>query len=380
VGRFDPQYLRASRIAVVRDGDGRIVAFTNLVPSYQSADGNFDLMRRRHDSVNGVMEFLFVKLIELFRAEGFEGMTLGLAPFVGIDGGDVPTRILRAMREYGGAAFNYGGLQEFKAKWRPRWESRYIAYPRDVDLPRIAVGITRAGELEPERTSNRVVSTVRRYPFSLAMIGLTVWFSVATNLDPVFQHILLERFGLAYRDLARVEWWRIPTSPIIEPRAGFVWANVVLLVLVMPVAERRLRTLRTVAVFFIGDFVASVPTLFALRLAGVLGNNVARMNAFMRDAGPSAGCWALIAALAVTIGARRWRWIVSAAVFVGLALAVVVFQRLFDVQHLVAASTGAVTGLAFGLPSSPAVGPSRGRDDEAERPPRNRVPIAASSA
>jgi lysylphosphatidylglycerol synthetase-like protein (DUF2156 family) len=307
-------------------------------------------------------------------------MTLGLAPFAGIDGGDVPTRLLRAMREYGGAAFNYGGLQEFKAKWRPRWEARYIAYLRDVDLPRIAVAITRAGELESDQRASRVVNTVRRYPFSLAMVGLTAWFSVATDLDPVFQHVLLERFGLAYRDLARVEWWRVPTSPVIEPRAGFVWTNIVLLALVLPIAERRLRTLRTVAIFFIGDFVASVPTLFVLRLAGVLGNDVARLDAFMRDAGPSAGCWALIAAVAVQIGSRRWRWIASAAVFGGLAVAVVVFQRLFDVQHLVAAGSGAVCGTVLGLPSAPAVGPSRSRGDAAEGPPRNRVPIAASSA
>ena len=49
VGRFDPAYLRATTIAVVRDGDDRIVAFANIVPSYHSSEGNFDLMRRRPD-------------------------------------------------------------------------------------------------------------------------------------------------------------------------------------------------------------------------------------------------------------------------------------------------------------------------------------------
>jgi lysylphosphatidylglycerol synthetase-like protein (DUF2156 family) len=324
-----------------------------------------------------------VKLIEYFRARGLEGMTLGLAPLVGIEGGDVPTRVLRAMREYGGAAFNYDGLQEFKAKWQPRWEPRYIAYERDVDLPRIAMGITRAGELEAEAAPSRLVNTVRRYPFSLAMIGLTVWFSLATSLDPVFQHVLLQRFGLSYRDLTRLEWWRITTSPIIEPRAGFVWANLLLVVVVLPLAERRLRTMRTVTIFFIGDFVASVPVVFALHLAGALGNDVARVNAIMRDAGPSAGCWALIAALAVTVGARRWRWILSITILLGLAVAVVVFHRLFDLQHLVAASTGAVTGLALGPPRPSSIGPSRRsrlHEEQPEQTPRNRVPAVATSA
>jgi hypothetical protein len=210
-----------------------------------------------------------------------------------------------------------------------------------------------------------------------------VWFSLATSLDPVFQHVLLQRFGLSYRDLTHLEWWRIATSPIIEPRAGFVWANLLLVVVVLPLAERRLRTMRTVTIFFIGDFVASVPMVFALHLAGALGNDVARVNAIMRDAGPSAGCWALIAALAVTVGAHRSRWIVSITILLGLAAAVVVFHRLFDLQHLVAASTGAVAGLALGPPRPPSIGPSPRRRLDEQQPegtPRNRVPAAARSA
>ena len=82
-----------------------------------------------------------------------------------------------------------------------------------------------AGELEPEKKKNRLVGAAQRYPFSLTMIGLTLWFSIATNLDPGFEHVLRYRFGLSYRDLVHLEWWRVVTSPIIEPRAGFVWVN-----------------------------------------------------------------------------------------------------------------------------------------------------------
>src|SRR4029079_17647017 len=166
---------------------------------------------------------------------------------------------------------------------------------RCVALPRIAVAITRAGELPPDPSPNRIVRTVTRYPFSVAMIALSVWFSIATNLDPVFERVLRDRFGLSYQDLPRFEWWRVVTSPVIEPRAGFVWTNLLLLAVVLPLAERRLHTMRTVAIFFLGDIVASLSILFVLRVAGSLGNDVALVNSMMRDAGPSAGCWALVA-------------------------------------------------------------------------------------
>src|SRR5262249_3760067 len=120
-----------------------------------------------------------------------------------------------------------------------------------------------------------------------------------------------------------------------------------------------------------------------LQLAGALGNDVARINAITRDAGPSAGCWALIAALAVTLPARRWRWIVAITIFLGLALAVVVFHRLFDLHHLVAATAAAIPGTALGPFRPFANGPTRRPrhlEEQPERPPRNRVPVATSSA
>ena len=72
----------------------------NVLPSYSSSVGNFDLMRRRPDAPNGVMEYLVVALIHRFRAEGRTGMTLGLAP-VNIDGEGIPDRALRLLYDRG---------------------------------------------------------------------------------------------------------------------------------------------------------------------------------------------------------------------------------------------------------------------------------------
>lgn len=160
VGQFDPDYLRSTTVVVVRDRDDRIVAFVNVLPSFRSGIGNFDLMRRRPGTVNGVMEFLLFGLIERFREEGKRAMTLGLAPLANIEGDSVGDRVLRLLRGYGGSAFSFGGLADFKARWSPVWEPRYLAFPSQLDLPRIGVAVGRAGELaDPSALTGALRST-----------------------------------------------------------------------------------------------------------------------------------------------------------------------------------------------------------------------------
>ena len=146
LGAFSPDYLRESRVFVVRRPAGRIEAFTNVVPRFQSADGTFDLMRRRPDSPNGVMDLLLVHLIEIFRAEGCAGLNLGLAPLANIEGGGPVAAALRLLYERGNAAFNFKGLRFYKDKWHPRWEDRFLVYRSDVDVLAVAIAVARAGE------------------------------------------------------------------------------------------------------------------------------------------------------------------------------------------------------------------------------------------
>ena len=349
VGRFDPAYLRATTIAVVRDADDRIVAFTNILPSYHSGEGNFDLMRRRPDSVNGVMEFLFVSLIEYFRGRGLTGMNLGLAPLAGVEGGGVRSRSSAPCATTAAPRSTYGGLQEFKAKWRPRWEPRYIAYERDVDLPRIAVGITRVASSSRKRREPRR-GAAKRYPFSLTMIGLTLWFSIATNLDPV----LRARAPLPLRTLvSRPRAPRVVAGGHVsdhraaggirvgEPRA---------LVLVTPargtaarhVAHRqrpsssatsRVRSRAVRAATRGGARERCRPRQHARPRRGSFRRLLGRRRRTC-DHDPLA-----------TLAADR-----HVAVFAALAITLLVMHHLFDAQHLVAAASGALVASLWNPP------------------------------
>lgn len=152
-GWFDPEVLASGRVAVIRGGSGRVEAFANLLEGYDDDEASADLMRRRPDAPPGAMDALFAGIAALYRDEGKSVFNLGLAPLAGL-GRDadatVTERALGWMYRRGGGLFSFAGLFAFKAKFRPEWEPRYVAYDRGVFLPRVllaAAGIRPAEEI-----------------------------------------------------------------------------------------------------------------------------------------------------------------------------------------------------------------------------------------
>lgn len=148
LGQFDEALLQECEIIVARSPDGMIGGFANIIPSYHLQQGNFDMLRYRA-TPKGMSDFLYVSLICHFRQQGFAGMNLGLAPFSGLDvNGLAPAeRAMRLLYERGDFLFRYKGLREFKEKFGPLWEARYLVYRSDLELPGIALAVARAGEL-----------------------------------------------------------------------------------------------------------------------------------------------------------------------------------------------------------------------------------------
>lgn len=146
LGHFSRDYLTETEVHVVRAPRGAIEAFANVIPSFQSKEGNFDLMRRRPDAEDGVMDFLFVHLIEHFRVAGMDGVNLGMAPLANLEGGGLVTSALRLLYSRGSRFFSYEGLRAYKEKWKPRWEPRYLVYRSDLQLPQLVLAVARVGE------------------------------------------------------------------------------------------------------------------------------------------------------------------------------------------------------------------------------------------
>jgi phosphatidylglycerol lysyltransferase len=144
---FDFEHLRHYPIGVVCDADGRTIAFVNLLNGYHKSEVTVDLMRRRSQVENGTMEFLFVSLMQYAKAQGYERFSFSLSPLAGVGVAPHSGRIEKGLNyffEHLNQFYNFKGLHQFKEKFQPDWEPRYLVYPNSTLLPEISVALVRA--------------------------------------------------------------------------------------------------------------------------------------------------------------------------------------------------------------------------------------------
>ena len=147
LGWFDEAYLNTCPILLVRDREGFIVAFANLVTEFQANEIAVDLMRYLQRSESGLMDFLFVSLFQWAREQGFATFNLGLSALSGVgEHSDDPIieRALNFIYQNIDRFYNFRGLHSFKEKFHPSWSPRYLAYPVMSNLPAISAAIFRA--------------------------------------------------------------------------------------------------------------------------------------------------------------------------------------------------------------------------------------------
>lgn len=147
LGWFDPEYLRACPVVVVRNARGEVVAFANILREYQKNEATLDLMRRRGDAEGGTMDYLFAVLFEWAREQGFASFNLGLSALAGVgEGADDPKveRAFHYLYEHLNRFYNFQGLHAFKDKFHPAWEPRHLVYPGPAMLPAVGLALVRA--------------------------------------------------------------------------------------------------------------------------------------------------------------------------------------------------------------------------------------------
>ncbi len=149
LGGFRDDYVRATSVMVVENAQGDFLAFANVIPDGVKGEATIDLMRRKSDLPNGIMDLLQVRLIEHFREAGFTRYTLGMAPFFNVgEESDAPVkeRAIRLLYDHVSRIFSYKGLHDYKAKFMPSWEPRYLVYDSETSLPAIILALIQLTE------------------------------------------------------------------------------------------------------------------------------------------------------------------------------------------------------------------------------------------
>ena len=142
LGWFDEDYLNTCPIMVVRDREGLIEAFANVVTEFQANEMHVDLMRQRRHVESGLMDFLFASLLQWAKEAGWASFNLGLSPLAGVGEHSNDPILERVFHKIFCHAdfYNFRGLYSFKEKFHPAWSPRYLVYPGPASLARRGPG------------------------------------------------------------------------------------------------------------------------------------------------------------------------------------------------------------------------------------------------
>jgi phosphatidylglycerol lysyltransferase len=147
LGWFDEAYLNTCPILIVRDGEGFIDAFANVVTEFQAHEVAVDLMRHHSYSEKGIMDFLFVSLFMWAKEKKVDTFNLGLSALAGVGDNEEDPAIERALNfayNHLSRFYNFKGLHAFKEKFHPAWSPRYLAFPGIPSLPLVMPAVIRA--------------------------------------------------------------------------------------------------------------------------------------------------------------------------------------------------------------------------------------------
>ncbi len=143
IGFWSESYLSNFDVAVIRRED-RILAFANIWYGQPGGEVTIDLMRYLPE-FPGIMDLLFVNLMQEGKARGYRWFNLGMAPLSGLsDHRLAPSwhKIAAFVARSGERFYGFKGLRAYKEKFRPVWEPRYLASPGGWALPQILLDVT----------------------------------------------------------------------------------------------------------------------------------------------------------------------------------------------------------------------------------------------
>jgi lysyl-tRNA synthetase class 2 len=157
-----------SLVAVAHLGE-RTCGFIQFVP-WGTSGLSLDVMRRDDSTGSGVMDLIIANVLMQARQLGIQRVSLNFAPFrssleTGERIGASPfSRAWRHVLLFASRWTQIESIYRFNAKFRPRWEPRFVVYATTRDLARVSTAYLRAEAFLPRARINtpRVEETSSR--------------------------------------------------------------------------------------------------------------------------------------------------------------------------------------------------------------------------
>ncbi len=161
MGQFDPLGDTEQLTAVAVDAHNKVHAFVTFAPIYGRNGYGLDLMRRAEQPAPGTMELLLARSIEYLKEKGVEIVSLGLASLSNANEDDetlLGNGIDFLTYRFGDPEKNLS-LFNFKKKFQPTWESRYLVYSSTLSLPKIGWALYHAHQRDASllKTMHRTI-------------------------------------------------------------------------------------------------------------------------------------------------------------------------------------------------------------------------------
>jgi phosphatidylglycerol lysyltransferase len=143
-GMFVEKEIKDQTVISVENKEEKIIAFLNIIPDYVKDEGTYDLLRKTSDAPNGIMDHILVELFKYFKSVGIKNVNLGFAPLSGLDDPhNFTEKSMKFAYEKIRSLSHYKGQRDYKEKFNPQWNDKYLIYRNDYDLIQVPVILTK---------------------------------------------------------------------------------------------------------------------------------------------------------------------------------------------------------------------------------------------
>ncbi|WP_165983040.1 bifunctional lysylphosphatidylglycerol flippase/synthetase MprF [Macrococcus brunensis] len=131
VGAFTRHYLEQAPIAVIKDTENHIVAFSTLMPTHYNNTLSVDLIRWLPDLDIPAMDALYLNMLLYSKEQGYDYFNMGMATLSNVGQnryGYARERVAGHVFNHFNNLYSFQGLRKYKQKYNPEWNERFVVY------------------------------------------------------------------------------------------------------------------------------------------------------------------------------------------------------------------------------------------------------------